>query len=145
MPPAAPVASTPPVPDKLQADSAEEFTEGLRASRTRLATLMIGAGIMHFVAPNFYRRIVPSWVPASAEAVVLWSGVAEIVSGVLVAVPSTKRLGAWLSLLTLVVVYPANIQMALDAGKPKDLQTAAVWLRLPMQLPMWKLAFQHTK
>jgi uncharacterized membrane protein len=141
----APVVSTPPVPAELEADTSEEFLEGLRASRTRLASLMIGAGVMHFVAPGFYRKIVPTWVPLDAETVVVWSGVAEIVSGVLVAVPKTKRLGAWLSLLTLVVVYPANIQMAVDAGKPKDLQTLAVWARLPLQLPMWKLAFQHTR
>lgn len=125
--------------------SAEEVGEALRASRVRLATFMIGAGVMHFVAPSFYRRIVPRWMPGDPALHVAWSGVLEIASGALVLLPRTRRLGAWLSLATLVIVYPANIQMALDAGKPTDLAGLALWARVPMQIPMLRLAHRHTR
>jgi uncharacterized membrane protein len=111
-----------------------------RHRRMRLAALMIGAGVMHFVAPRFYERIVPKWA-GNATFHVVWSGVAELLAGTLMAVPRTKRVGAWLALTLLVVVYPANIQMAIDHGRPRDLEGALVWARLPLQIPMWRSAY----
>ena len=131
-----------PSPSHVRAD---EAGEALAASRTRLAVFMIGAGVTHFVAPSFYTRIVPKWMPGDPGLHVVWSGLAEILAGTLVAVPKTRRVGAWLSLLVLVVVYPANVQMAVDAGRPKDLGGVAVWARLPMQIPMWRLAYRLTR
>jgi uncharacterized membrane protein len=113
-------------------------------SRLGLAAFMVVAGIMHFVVPRFYERIVPPWA-GSPQRVVFWSGWAEILSGVLVGVPRSKRLGAWCSLVVLVAVYPANVHMALEAGRPRDAISAAAWLRLPLQLPMWRWAFRHTR
>ena len=40
------------------------------------------------------------------------------------------------STATLVGVYPANIQMAVDAGRPRSLTSWGPWLRLPLQVPM---------
>ena len=113
-------------------------------SRLGLAAFMAGAGVMHFVVPRFYEQIVPRWI-GHEKQVVAWSGVAEILCGALVAVPRTRRLGAWLTLVTLVVVYPANVQMAIDAGKPHDAMSWGAWLRLPLQLPMWRWAWKHTR
>jgi uncharacterized membrane protein len=76
----------------------------------------------------------------------MWSGVAEVASGLLLAVPRTRRIGGWLAALTIVAVYPANIQMAIDAtrkgSKPMMLAT---WLRLPMQFPMLARALRMTR
>lgn len=113
-------------------------------SRLGLAVFMVGAGIMHFVAPRFYEQIVPRWI-GHEKQVVAWSGVAEVLCGALVAVPRTRRLGAWLTLVTLVAVYPANVQMAIDSGKPHDAMSWGAWLRLPLQLPMWRWAWKHTR
>ena len=63
----------------------------------------------------------------------------------LVALPRTKRLGAWASLVLLLLVYPANVQMAVDAGKPHDAYSWGVWLRLPLQFPMFAWAYRNTK
>jgi len=98
--------------------------------------MLVGIGALHFVAPTPFERIVPKWVP-NARAAVLWSGVAEVAAGVLIAVPRTTRLGGWLAAATIVSVYPANIQMSIDAWR--DGSTAskvATTLRLPMQVPM---------
>jgi uncharacterized membrane protein len=105
---------------------------------------MAGAGVMHFVAPGFYEKIVPRWI-GHEKAVVAWSGVAELLCGALVAVPRTRRLGAWLSVVTLVAVYPANIQMAVDAGRPGNAEEWVAWLRLPLQVPMVRWAHRHTR
>jgi uncharacterized membrane protein len=111
-------------------------------SRYALAAFMVGAGIMHFVVPGFYARIVPRWF-GHERATVAWSGVAEGLCGLLLAMPRTKRLGAWLTLAVLVAVYPANVQMALDTGRPHDPVSAGIWLRLPLQVPLWVWSFRR--
>jgi len=113
-------------------------------SRLGLAAFMAGAGITHFVAPGFYAQVVPKWI-GHEKQVVAWSGVAEILCGTLVAIPRTRRIGAWMSLVLLIVVYPANIDMALQAGKPDDPESWGAWIRLPFQLPMWWWAYRNTR
>ncbi len=109
-----------------------------------LAGLLIVAGIMHFLVPSPYERIVPAWAGDPKRAV-RWSGWAELACGSLVAVPGSRRLGAWASLVLLVAVYPANIKMALDAGRPHDAMSWGAWLRLPLQVPLWCLAVRVAK
>lgn len=114
-------------------------------ARLRFAVSMLGIGVLHFVAPGFFVKIVPRWFPWAKPAV-FWSGVAEVGSGVLLAVPRTRRLGGWLAAATIVAVYPANIQMAIDATrKGSKLAAVATWLRLPMQFPMLARALRCTR
>lgn len=105
-----------------------------------LAAFIGSAGVMHFVKPDFFDPIVPSWMPGAPRTTTYASGVAEIASAVLVANPRTRRIGAWACFLTFLGVYPANIQAALDGGMQgadPPLDSAAVaWLRLPLQIPM---------
>ncbi len=118
----------------------------LDRSRLRFAAMMVVVGVAHFVAPRFFERIVPRWFPWAREAVVV-SGVAEVASGVLLAVPATRRLGGLLATATIVAVYPANIQMAVDASRGEDVGVPAwaAWLRLPMQIPMIRRAWSFTR
>jgi uncharacterized membrane protein len=104
---------------------------------------MATAGVSHFIVPQFYERIVPKWFGHERSAV-RWSGVGEICCAVLLIPRRTKRVGAWATVGTLLAVYPANIQMAVDAGRPRDAEGWAAWLRLPLQFPMIRWAFRHT-
>jgi len=119
-----------------------------RRSRLGLAALMVAAGVLHFVIPSTYERIVPR-VLGHGRALVLVSGVVEIVAGGLLAVPRTRRLGAWLCAALLVTVFPANVQMALDGGVPGRngpvVPALAGWLRLPLQVPLVVWALRHTR
>lgn len=101
-----------------------------------MAVALIGMGVLHFVAPALFERIVPR-VLGHQRRLVHLSGVAEIVSGVLLAIPRTRRTGALLAAGTFIAVWPANWQMALDAGfPPKGALGWGVWARLPLQVPM---------
>lgn len=95
---------------------------------------------MHFVRPEFFDQIVPTWMPGSARTTTYVSGVAELGSALLVANPRTRRIGAWACFLTFLGVYPANIQAALDGGvegaEGPLASAAANWIRLPLQIPM---------
>jgi len=112
-----------------------------------LCLLVGGSGVLHFVVPSPYRRIVPAPLRAHAAAVVTASGICELVCTVLLAVPRTRRLGATATAVLFVAVFPANIQMALDslhADTPVAV-AAVAWLRLPLQLPLilWALRFRR--
>ncbi|MFK7985923.1 MAG: MauE/DoxX family redox-associated membrane protein [Sandaracinaceae bacterium] len=101
--------------------------------RWLLALAFIGAGINHFVNPDFYVQIMPPYLPLHLELVWL-SGVAEVLLGVAVLVPKTRRLAGWGLVALLVAVFPANLHMALH---PEDFPDAPAWglyLRLPFQL-----------
>ena len=100
------------------------------------------AGVMHFVIPDTYEAIVPRALPRRRE-IVYASGVAEIAGGAGVLHPRTRRLASWWSVATLVAVFPANVNMALNADRYKvPGGAAALWLRLPIQVlfVLWALA-----
>lgn len=79
-------------------------------SRWVLAVLMVAAGILHFVFPAFYRKMMPPYLPMHAELVAI-SGVCEIVLGVLLLTPRFRRLAAWGVVALLIAVFPANIHI----------------------------------
>ena len=80
-----------------------------------------------------------------AAFLVAASGVLEIGAGVLVAIPSTGCVVAWLSLVLLVAVWSANNEMAFDAGLPgagfPTNSALLPWLPVPLQVPLvlWAL------
>jgi uncharacterized membrane protein len=103
------------------------------------------AGALHFVVPGAYAQVIPPVFPRPLALVYL-SGLAEIVLGVGVAVPRTRRLAAWGLIALLVAVVPANVYMATHdvvvTGVPSwvgDPSTTARWVRLPLQgvLVLW--------
>ncbi len=104
-----------------------------------LALLFVGAGVLHFVMPRPYERIVPVWLPNAALLVKL-SGVAEILGGLGLLIPVTRQAAGWGLILLLISVFPANVEMLrlARAGHATRLWQAGLWFRLPLQaLLMW--------
>ncbi len=97
---------------------------------------------MHFVIPRAYQGIVPGPLQRWKKEVVIASGVAEVAGGLMVMPDSTRRAARWWLLATLAAVYPANIQMALNAEKYAQIPRWALWARLPLQfaaaLHVWR-------
>jgi uncharacterized membrane protein len=110
-----------------------------------LGSVFIVAGLLHFVAPAAYERIMPTYLPLHRELVYL-SGACEVLGG-LGLLPKRTRAAAGIGLiLLLLAVLPANVQMLLDAravGKPLR-WISLLWLRLPLQLVLiawvWKVS-----
>ncbi|MEJ7845164.1 MAG: hypothetical protein WKF93_05930, partial [Acidimicrobiales bacterium] len=115
--------------------------EGPRLRRARLimAGALLGMGTLHVVLPRPFDAIIPDWVPGAARAWTYASGVAELAAGALLAGPRTRRLGATLAAATLVAVFPANIQMAIDEP-PTSAYGLALLARLPLQIPLVVIA-----
>jgi uncharacterized membrane protein len=109
-----------------------------------MSLLYIAAGVNHFIHPEFYRKIMPPWVPLQEE-MILVSGIAEVVLGFLLLFPFSRRVAAWGIIALLIAVFPANIQMMLNyyhENKP------GLWftvLRLPLQILLIAWAYSFTK
>ena len=104
-----------------------------------LALLFVAAGVLHFVLPRPYERIVPAWLPNAALLVKL-SGVAEILGGLGLLIPVTRQAAGWGLILLLLSVFPANVEMLrlARATHASRLWQAGLWLRLPLQaLLIW--------
>jgi uncharacterized membrane protein len=115
-----------------------------------MGPLYVVAGTLHFVVPELFVQIVPPSLPFRLELVYL-SGVAEILVGVGVLVPRTRRLAAWGVIALLVAVFPANVYMATHdvviqglpgGGDPSGLVR---WGRLPLQAVLIAWAWWYTQ
>ncbi|MBD8505135.1 hypothetical protein HT102_01345 [Hoyosella sp. G463] len=110
-----------------------------RAAALRLAVLLAGAGVVHFVAPQFFDRIVPRFLPGEPRLYTQASGVAELGIAGLLAVPRSQRIGATLAALLFVAVFPANVQMTVDwlrSSRLSPWMKAGAIARLPLQVPL---------
>ncbi len=99
-----------------------------------LAAVFVGAGTLHFVRPGPYVRIMPPYLPAH-EALVFWSGVAEVAGGLGLLFARTRRVAALGLVVLLVAVFPANVEMLRQhrAAGLGGWGEAVLWLRLPLQ------------
>jgi uncharacterized membrane protein len=113
-------------------------------SQRLLSVAFITAGVLHVLRPESYEQIMPEYLPAHRELVLL-SGAAEIAGGAGVAFSQTRRAaGVWLVAL-LVAVFPANVEMAVNSEHFRSIAPALLWARLPLQgLIMW-WAFRATR
>ncbi|MCE9561722.1 MAG: DoxX family protein [Planctomycetes bacterium] len=112
-------------------------------SRYVLAFFLIGVGVMHFVKPDAYLKIMPPYLPWHLELVYL-SGLAEVMLGALLLVPRVSRFAAWGIIALFIAIFPANIylyqhQELLPAPEILHL------LRLPLQGVFILWAYWHTR
>jgi len=109
-----------------------------------MALLYISAGTLHFLATRTYMRMVPSYLPAHRELIYV-SGAAEILGGLGLLLPATRRPAAWGLILLLIAVFPANVTMTSEHGRFPTVPLWAAWLRLPLQLPLLYWAWLYTR
>lgn len=113
-----------------------------RVLRVLLAVGMVSIGILHFVAPDGFVKIVPKTLPAPL-ALVFISGACEIAGGLGLLVARTRRLASWGLVALYVSVFPANINMAVNDIQPVGVHVpeSLLWLRLPLQAGFIALAW----
>jgi uncharacterized membrane protein len=94
----------------------------------------VAAGSLHFIKPALYLRIMPPYIPWPI-AMVWVSGGFEILGGVALLSPATRRAAAWGLVALLIAVFPANLYMAMHPAEAGAAGIAPVlrWGRLPLQ------------
>src|SRR5262249_370850 len=100
-----------------------------------MGVFYVVAGLAHFIRPDFYLPMMPSWLPAHRELIFV-SGLAEVVPAVAVPVPRLRRVAAWGITALLIAIFPATLHIALhDVPLFGATQGAGIWnwVRLPLQ------------
>jgi uncharacterized membrane protein len=112
-------------------------------SHIRLGGFFLFAGLMHFLKPRPYVAIVPDALPRKRE-IVFASGVAEMAGGAGVLVPPTRRVAGWWLIATLLAIFPANVNMAVNSERFRKVPEPLGWVRLPLQALLigwvWRVA-----
>lgn len=98
------------------------------------AAMFVAVGTLHFLRPGPFVAIVPPYIPMPALMVFV-SGAFEILGGLGLLLPSTRKVAGWGLIALLVVVFQANIYMLVDhvylANMPHE--EWLLWARLPLQ------------
>lgn len=108
--------------------------------RFGMAAALAGMGVLHFAARDRVESIVPPQLPGTRRFYNYASGLWEIGTAGLLAVPRTRRVGGLSAAALFASVWPANMYHAAVDHKTlgKKLYHA---VRLPLQLPAMKYAW----
>jgi uncharacterized membrane protein len=108
--------------------------------RWPLAAVMVGVGLLHFLRPEAFVRIVPDYLPAPG-ALVMVSGVFEILGGVGILLAKVRRLASYGLVALYLAVFPANVNMVVHPELGGGIPPWVLWARLPLQAALiaWAL------
>ena len=106
-----------------------------------MTVLYIAAGVNHFLNPRFYLRIIPPQLPYH-DGINKISGICEVVFALLLLPMATRHIAAWLIIVLLVAIFPANICMAIKWQRKHHPKLWIAYARLPLQLVLiwWALS-----
>lgn len=100
-----------------------------------LAVSFMAAGANHFVNPDPYRSMMPVYLPEHGLLVQV-SGIFEILGGIGILFPKTRRMAGWGLMALLIAVFPANLNVAVNGWPGREIESWVLWLRLPLQLAL---------
>jgi uncharacterized membrane protein len=114
--------------------------------RIVLAICIIVVGVMHFVVSDSFVKIVPDYLPYHLGLVYV-SGFFEILGGIGILVPPVSQAAAWGLLMLFIAVFPANINMAVNAIDLPHIPDSSLlrWGRLPLQAVLIAWAWWYTR
>jgi uncharacterized membrane protein len=115
-----------------------------------MGVFYVAAGVAHFGRPGMYLAVMPPYIPWPL-AMIYISGAAEILGGVGVLIPDglvfprTRVSAAWGLVALLIAVLPVHVNMCLHPDRFPGIPVWAIWLRLPLQLPLIAWAWSYTR
>ena len=110
-----------------------------------LGIMLLITGSVHFLAPGGFDNIIPPALPFEPRFWTYLSGAAELTIGAMMFAPMSKslfgkpvrQLGVLFAFALFVLVFPANIYMAIDYAD-RDLMDRVVSIaRLPLQFGLF--------
>ena len=116
------------------------YTAGLYVQ----SLLYVAAGFNHFWHSRTYTTIMPPHYNHPLGLVQL-SGVAEVLGGLGVLIPATRRFSAWGIIVMLMVYFDVHIYMARNAEHFANIPAWVLYVRLPLQLVLIAWAWNYTR
>ena len=111
-----------------------------------LSVMYIIIGIKHFTSLEYFINIMPPFIPFK-EFAVYFTGIIEIFGGLLLLSKSTRKIGAFLIITLLFIVFPANIYLYISEVPREllDITKNQALIRMPFQIPLMILAYWHSQ
>ena len=97
-----------------------------------ISLIFVVAGVLHFLIPKTYMKIMPPQLPLHREAVYI-SGVFEILGGIGILIPRFRKRAGYGLIALLIGVFPANVYMASSEDIVPEVPNWMAIARLPLQ------------
>ena len=107
-----------------------------------MAAIYIVAGILHFVKPEAYMRIMPNYLPNHRDLVYA-SGIAEIVLGIGLCIPQLKKIAILGIILMLAVFLLVHFYMLKGEKESAGVPKWILVLRIPLQFGLMSWAYWY--
>ncbi|MBT8305741.1 MAG: hypothetical protein KJN85_02270 [Maribacter sp.] len=107
-----------------------------------MAAMYIIAGIMHFIKPKAYLRIMPRYLPEHKLLVGL-SGLAEIILGIGLCFSLTKNSAVYAIILMLIFFLPVHFYMLSGEKAAAGIPKWILLLRIPLQFGLMYWAYTY--
>ena len=107
-----------------------------------MAVIYIFAGVMLFVKPKMYMRVMPDYLPKHKLLVYL-SGIAEIVLGAALFIPQLKAIAIYGIITMLIVFLIVHFNMLKGGKAAAGIPTWILILRIPMQFGLMYWAWWY--
>ena len=107
-----------------------------------MAIMYIVAGVMHFIKPKIYMRVMPRFLPAHKQ-LVYNSGVAEIIAGAALFIPQLSAAAIYGIIAMLLVFMLVHVNMIFDKKAAAGIPFWIVILRIPLQFGLMYWAYGY--
>lgn len=107
-----------------------------------MAAIYTFAGLMHFIRPKTYLRIMPRYLP-NHKLLVSLSGIAEIMLGIGLCFPETKDIAVWGIIAMLVVFLLVHFYMLSGKKAGAGIPQWVLILRIPLQFGLMDWAYWY--
>lgn len=97
-----------------------------------MAIVYVGAGINHFLNPEFYLKIMPWYLPYHLELIYI-SGICEVLLGFGLLPLKTRKISSLLIMAMLLLFLVLHVQMLIDTYPAGGLLFWVAVFRLPLQ------------
>lgn len=109
-----------------------------------LGVIFVAAGFYHFKKPKLYERIMPPYLPMPSTLVLI-SGAAEMILGLMFLNPSTQTIAGWGLVGLLVLFIPVHVYMLQNEKASLNLPKWVLILRLPLQFVLMYWVYLYLK
>lgn len=107
-----------------------------------MAAAYIIAGVMHFVKPKMYMRILPGYLPGH-KFLVNFTGLLEIIVGLALCFTQSKNMAVYSIIAMLVFFLPVHFHMLFGKNASMGVPNWVLILRIPLQFGLMYWAFSY--
>lgn len=109
-----------------------------------MALIYVIAGLMHFIHPKMYLRILPGYLPGHKLLVII-SGIAEIILGIAICFSTTKNIALYAIIAMLTFFLPAHFHMLFNKKASMGIAKWILVARIPLQFVLMLWAFWYLR